>query len=73
MSDGWLHACTRCREPKLLLVRLNQDLLCAACWNWMGRPYPKHATDPTIMEVATREKMLARGGTDRYRVRAGKS
>ncbi len=65
--------CTRCRAPKLLLLRLRPEVwICAACWIRAGRP-SLPVVDGHEQEVATRERMLERGGADAYRVKAGKS
>ena len=72
----WLHACTRCRSPRLLLGHVtDQDRLCAECYRRAGEP-PAGRVSPEYVPEAERrirEQMLARGGTDRYRVLAGKA
>jgi hypothetical protein len=69
-----LHACDRCRRIRELLARTIFGHLCATCWYELGEPSaPIDADDVHAAELATRERMLARGGEDRYRVRAGKA
>jgi hypothetical protein len=76
VSGDLLHACTRCRSPRLLLGHVtDQDRLCADCYREAGEP-PAGRMSPAgvhAAELAARDRMLARGGTDRHLVRSGKS
>lgn len=65
--------CARCRRGRCLLAQVGDIRVCAECWNRMGRPFPRQAVDPQEVELQARESMLKRGGSDRYRVRAGKT
>lgn len=59
----------------MFLARLGRGrLLCLGCWRAAGRPWPMPETDVYRIheaEEATRQKMLARGGTHRHLVRKG--
>jgi hypothetical protein len=79
-STGWsvapLFACDRCHEPRHLFANWAGRLVCAECWHALGSPFPRRELTPQEMhaaEIATRERMLKRGGADRHLVRAGKS
>lgn len=66
--------CSRCRADRLLLVRIREEELCAACWRRAGMPGPgvtATAAEVFIHETKVRERMTARGGTDRHLVRNG--
>ena len=67
--------CSRCRETALLFALIWKLRLCRRCWVEAGRPWPEASTmhDTHQAEVAARERMQARGGTDRHLVRAGLS
>ncbi len=55
-------------------VVLGQELtLCCACWNLAGRPPAPARSESFAHVLETREKMLARGGADRYKVLSGKA
>jgi uncharacterized Zn finger protein (UPF0148 family) len=68
-----LHACFRCREPRFLLIRVDGRDYCARCWYALGEPSPAPAPPKEWyeQEQATRERMLAHGGTSRHLVRKG--
>lgn len=69
-------ACGRCRRPMRLLAVVGPYLLCSACWEAAGSPWPRgQATAQEIheAELAIRERMTARGGTDKHLVRKGLS
>lgn len=72
-----LHRCTRCAEPRQLLARIGPEtLVCPACWRALGEPAPAKivsASDVFFHETRTRERMTARGGTDRHLVRIGRA
>lgn len=62
-------------EGKLFAV-VDGRRLCALHWVAAGRPWPRNIAPPAEVhkaELQTRERMLARGGTDRHLVRSGKS
>lgn len=71
--------CTTCgagqEQGRVFLARLGGGrLLCLVCWRAAGRPWPMPETDVQRIheaELATRERMQARGGTDRHLVRKG--
>jgi hypothetical protein len=47
---------------------------CSDCWKAAGRPFPKRppgAFELEAQEIRNRDRMLARGGTDRHLVRNG--
>jgi hypothetical protein len=75
--DGWAIACDRCREAydqaRALFARIGHERVCAACWHRAGRPFPGPAPMAAVHEaqVATRDRMNARGGADRHLVRKG--
>jgi len=68
--------CGESHEPGLY-VRLTADLVvCRACWEAMGRPWPSAPVDEAkvrAIELQARERMLKRGGADRYLVLKGRS
>lgn len=73
-----LEGCTRCPDARELglYVRLNADTrLCAACWKRAGRPSPAPVSRVELeqVEVETRRRMVARGGTDKHLVFSGKA
>lgn len=72
--------CYRCgsADPDQLFARVGGrwPFVCALCWHQIGCPWPRNL--PTMeevheAEVHTRERMLARGGTDRHLVRNGRA
>jgi hypothetical protein len=71
--------CDGARCPGLgedsLLVATTKGRLCAPCWKRAGRPGAPPATmqQEAAAVVETRDRMLARGGTDRHMVRSGKA
>lgn len=75
--DGWQIACDRCRQPydgeTTLFARIGHEQVCASCWHRAGRPFPPPASMAAVHEaqVATRQRMEARGGADRHLVRKG--
>ena len=76
MNGGaWLFECEGCRAARRLFAVVRGRLLCAACWKAAGAPYLR-GNDPLqafAQEQETRQRMLARGGTDRHLARAGKA
>lgn len=57
-----------------LLAVVDGRRLCLPCWLGAGRPWPTSVASPLEaheVEVRTRERMTARGGTDRHLVRKG--
>lgn len=59
-----------------LLALVDGRRLCLPCWLAAGRPWPTSACSALEVhetELRTRERMTARGGTDRHLVRTGKS
>ena len=69
----WSWICDRCRLPRVLFLRLGDENVCGPCWVRAGRPSPAVTPPDPAHEVAVRERMLARGGADAYRVKAGKA
>lgn len=69
--------CERCGARFPPLAGLTESAWsCAECWRRAGMPWPSNlATAEAVQaaELATRERMLQRGGADRYMVRSGKS
>lgn len=72
--------CYRCgsADPDKLYARAGAPwgVLCATCWNYVGCPWPRHvatAQEAHETEERTRERMLARGGHDRYAVKVGRT
>jgi hypothetical protein len=69
--------CDRCPSMPGLLAVTRVGRLCRDCW--MELPEPLKWLPPSTMqethwaEVKARERMTARGGTDRHLVRAGLS
>jgi hypothetical protein len=71
-----LSPCQRCRCGRLLLAQTIFGQLCATCFGDMGEPRgvtPGDAPTLTQLEQEIRRRMLERGGSDRYRVIAGKT
>lgn len=59
-----------------LLAVVDGRRLCLPCWLAAGRPWPTSACSPLEVheaELRTRERMSARGGTDRHLVRTGRT
>jgi hypothetical protein len=74
MSD--LFACDNCHRPHLLFASFGGRLICGDCWQAKGSPWPRRpatAEEIHAAELRTRERMQARGGTDRHMVRNGKT
>lgn len=65
--------CARCGAERSLFARVKGEPLCAACWVSAGCPRGDDLGQVQDLEVATRERMTARGSTDRHLVRSGKS
>jgi hypothetical protein len=68
--------CPDARPNGLYLRGDDGSLRCVACWKAAGRPFP--IRPPSVAElheaeVATRERMMARGGSDAHIVRKGLS
>jgi hypothetical protein len=61
--------------PDGLSVSTTRGNLCASCWKRLGRPAPAPSTmhEESDAALAARDRMLARGGTDRHMVRSGKA
>jgi hypothetical protein len=67
--------CGDCRDPGLYVRLGPAQHACSDCWREMGQPGPMRV-DPRMIaahEVRIRERMLARGGSDRHLVRSGKT
>ncbi len=74
-----LTGCSRCLDarPDGLYGLTVLGRLCWRCWRELGQP-PSRWPEATIeerhqAELRVRERMLARGGNDRYMVRSGKA
>lgn len=68
--------CDGCGQPRHLFALVLGKLLCVRCWRRAGSPFPRSTATPQELheiELATRERMNARGGADRHLVRSGKS
>lgn len=75
-SMAVLSKCDRCPATAYLFVSFGGRLICADCWHAMGAPFPRRVAtleELHAAELATRERMLRRGGEAAYRVKAGKS
>ena len=71
----YCHRCGSC-DPARLYAPLRDGHVCSSCWHALGRPFPRAEAAPELVyeaEIRTRERMTARGGTDRHLVRSGKS
>jgi hypothetical protein len=69
------HRCGSC-DDRRLYAPLRDGHVCSTCWGALGRPFPRAEAAPELVqaaELATRERMTARGGTDRHLVRNGKT
>ncbi len=71
-------ACDECGsiDESRLYGTVDAKTYCSDCWRDAGRPWPRRKAtmqETAAMEQQTRERMLKRGGTDRYRARSGKS
>jgi hypothetical protein len=71
--------CQACADfyPNQLLVRVGGRWLCAHCWHKAREPWGVgetiSAAELQEIENRTRERMTARGGTDRHLVRNGRT
>ena len=70
--------CHRCGslDERRMYAPLRDGHVCSDCWHTLGQPFPRTEADPELVhevELRTRERMTARGGPDKYLVRAGKS
>jgi recombinational DNA repair protein (RecF pathway) len=70
--------CHRCGslDDRRLYAPLRDGFVCAPCWHALGRPFPRAEAAPALVhaaELQTRERMTARGGTDRHLVRNGRT
>lgn len=71
MSD-----CPHWGDEKRLYGNVDGSLVCVNCWKKAGRPWPRRAVSAVELataEVKTREKMMKRGGNERYMARSGKA
>lgn len=71
----YCHRCGSC-DDRRLYVPLRDGHVCAGCWHVVGRPFPRSEAAPALVheaELRTRERMAARGGTDRHLVRNGRT
>ncbi len=69
-------ACGPDGSRSTLLAVVDGRHLCLPCWLAAGRPWPTSACSPLEAheaELRTRERMTARGGTDRHLVRNGRT
>jgi hypothetical protein len=62
--------------PDRFVVVVDRRRLCVTHWKLGGKPWATRPSDP--LEAArqaqkTRERMMARGGTDRHLVRSGRT
>jgi uncharacterized Zn finger protein (UPF0148 family) len=69
----WLWQCERCGAARLLFMHVGSRYLCPVCWRREGSPAPTPAPPSFAQEQQARERMIERGGADRYRVIAGKA
>lgn len=70
--------CGRCLvvDDRRLYAPLRDGHVCSDCWKALGSPFPRAEASPSIIheaELRTRERMVARGGTDRHLVRNGRT
>ena len=68
-----LQACDRCGAARLLLTHVDAGWLCARCWRAMGEPSQGRAPETAEHLRTIHDAMSARGGNQRYVVRAGKA
>lgn len=71
--DGCMHGDSREGE---LVAEVDGRRLCLGHWKAEGRPWPRRVAAPgeaLDVENKTRERMTARGGTDRHMVRNGRT
>jgi hypothetical protein len=75
--DGFLIACDRCRRAfdpdTTLFATVGHLKVCARCWKLDGRPFPRAGDISAVheAEIATRARMVARGGAHAHLVRKG--
>lgn len=63
-------------DDRRLYAPFRDGFLCAECWRALGQPFPRAQASPDLVhetELRTRERMQARGGTDRHLVRNGRT
>lgn len=65
--------CESCGEVRKLYARIKGKRMCARCWAQAGQPSGDHLAAAHDLEVKTRERMTARGSTDRHMVRSGRT
>jgi len=69
--------CERCPATPGLFAVTRAGRLCVGCWKELPEPLrwlpPSTMQETHEAEVLARERMTARGGTDRHLVRAGLS
>jgi hypothetical protein len=72
-----IQTCDVCHRPAPLLARIRFERLCVRCWRALpeDRRWPPPCTmqEGHLAEVAARDAMQRRGGTDRHLVRKGLS
>lgn len=72
-----MSGCARCGsldDRKLYANAGKRGTFCAECWHLLGCPFPQDHAAPIELEaqeMATKQRMLARGGADRHLVRKG--
>lgn len=67
--------CGRCDE-NALYGDVDGKHYCSGCWKKAGKPFPRRIRTTQEIheaEVSARDRMMMRGGADRYRVRSGKA
>lgn len=73
-----MSGCDECGlvDDRKLFANVDGRCFCVTCWKRAGRPFPKRsmtAVELANAEVATRERMLKRGGNQKYMARSGKA
>ena len=66
-------ACDHCGRRRFLYARSGGVRFCSDCYKAAGRPRPDDLGLVHELEVRTRERMTARGSTDRHLVRNGRT
>lgn len=54
MIDGFYWRCERCRNVVLILVEIEDDLVCFRCWEKAGRPWPLALTREAVARQKAR-------------------
>lgn len=77
-QEGTCAGCDKCGDidEGVLYGNVDGRHLCCSCWKKAGRPFPQRRLSEVDFENAAtkvRQKMLYRGGNQRYMARSGKA